>query len=156
MINLLEDEEKTRCHDYRDDYRALRPGMVFIDFPVPDYSTVDDEASSLLLCSLLRLLHADPTHCLYVHCWGGHGRSGVVAASLLGVWHRIPGASALRKLQRVHLLRGHRGDWESPQTDAQRAQVHRLIEMHTGIHSPFIPRSHDQAEPKREEEQSKE
>lgn len=56
---------------------------------------------------------------VYVHCWGGYGRTGTVVGCWLARHAHAVGAAAL---ERLALLRtGMRG--ESPQTDAQRAMI---------------------------------
>ncbi len=56
---------------------------------------------------------------LYVHCWGGYGRTGTVVGCWLARHGHAVGAAAL---ERLALLRsGLRG--ESPQTAAQRAMI---------------------------------
>ena len=68
----------------------------------------------------------------YVHCFGGHGRAGVVAACLVGMAHGLPAAAALAATQRAHDARQDPA-WPllspqpSPQTAVQRRQVELLL-----------------------------
>lgn len=58
---------------------------------------------------------------VYVHCWGGVGRTG----TLVGCWlarHGLSGEEALERLQRLRAASGKAGR-RSPETDAQRAFV---------------------------------
>ncbi len=60
--------------------------------------------------------------CVYVHCWGGHGRTGTV----VGCWLREHGFSGQEALERIQKLRRHDPhlvQWESPQTPAQRNMI---------------------------------
>jgi hypothetical protein len=66
---------------------------------------------------------------LYVHCHGGHGRTGVVVAYLLARLLGLSAPEALRLTQLYHQTREIRGMLASPQTQAQRMQVHRLLQL---------------------------
>eukprot|EP00439_Symbiodinium_sp_Y106_P079065 s1503_g17.t2 len=65
---------------------------------------------------------------IYLHCWGGRGRSGVVAACLLGsMFHEMTAAECLEMVQCGYSSRGSKADVgalaKSPQTDEQRQFV---------------------------------
>lgn len=66
-------------------------------------------------------------HGVYVHCWGGIGRTGLVVGCWL-VRHGASGDDALETVRQLFLtmspakVRAH-GAWGSPQTPAQRAMV---------------------------------
>jgi hypothetical protein len=79
-----------------------------------------------------RVLNTIDTHLeagrgVYVHCWGGIGRTGMVVGCWLVRHGRTPDA-ALAEVDRLfrsmsaEKVRRH-GEWGSPQTDAQRAFV---------------------------------
>ncbi|KAG1663284.1 hypothetical protein FOA52_006325 [Chlamydomonas sp. UWO 241] len=68
---------------------------------------------------------------LYIHCWGGHGRTGTLAALLLGRLYGLPLAAALRHVQSYHDTRVNPAGARSPQTAVQRAQVRRLLSRAT-------------------------
>mgnify|MGYP001315129751 CR=1 FL=1 len=63
--------------------------------------------------------HMEAGKPVYVHCWGGYGRTGTVVGCWLARHGMAAGRDVLERLQR--LRRGLRG--ESPQTDAQRIMV---------------------------------
>ena len=60
---------------------------------------------------------------LYIHCWGGHGRTGTLVAVLLGRLYNLPYTTALRYTQAFHDARVYPQGVRSPQTPVQRAQV---------------------------------
>ncbi len=60
---------------------------------------------------------------LYIHCWGGHGRTGTLVAVLLGRLYGLPYTNALRYTQAFHDARVYPQGVRSPQTPVQRAQV---------------------------------
>lgn len=58
-------------------------------------------------------------HCVYIHCWGGHGRTGTVA----GCWHRRCGMEYQQALTTIAEARQHDDHLcyeDSPQTTEQR------------------------------------
>jgi protein-tyrosine phosphatase len=58
---------------------------------------------------------------VYIHCWGGVGRTGTVVGCYL-VRHGMPGEEAIRKI--AELRKGTPDDWKTaPQTKAQRQMV---------------------------------
>lgn len=63
--------------------------------------------------------HVEAGKPVYVHCWGGYGRTGTVVGCWLARHGVAAGREVLERLQK--LRRGLRG--ESPQTDAQRVMV---------------------------------
>lgn len=64
---------------------------------------------------------------LYVHCWGGHGRTGTLVALLLSQLYSLTADEALRYTQAFHDARRFPQGVRSPQTAVQRAQVKRVI-----------------------------
>jgi protein tyrosine/serine phosphatase len=57
-------------------------------------------------------------HPVYVHCWGGIGRTGTI----VGCWLVEEGLSGEEALQRIAELRRNAADrsWQSPETEEQR------------------------------------
>lgn len=58
---------------------------------------------------------------LYVHCWGGRGRSGMVGATLLARLYGITADEALSRVQRAFDCRAALGgeSHKVPETDEQ-------------------------------------
>lgn len=95
---------------------AGRP-IDFARFPIRDMSV----PSADLVAQILAHLRASPA-LTYVHCWGGHGRTGVVA----GCWHREAGLGPEDTLAALASARAH-DPWlrtqPCPQTPEQIALV---------------------------------
>lgn len=70
---------------------------------------------------------------LYIHCWGGHGRTGTLVAVLLGRLYNLPYTTALRYTQAFHDARVYPQGVRSPQTPVQRAQVGSVIQRLQGL-----------------------
>ena len=69
---------------------------------------------------------------IYIHCKGGHGRSGIVVAMLLALYHNISAEEALEMTRRCHQERlVMRDKWRrigAPQTAQQRDFVCKMFE----------------------------
>jgi hypothetical protein len=62
-----------------------------------------------------------------VLCRGGHGRTGTVVSIMLGLLYGLPPFEAMRWVQFCHDLRVAPMGTPSPQTEAQRQQVVRIL-----------------------------
>eukprot|EP00937_MAST-01D_sp_MAST-1D-sp2_P004178 g4178.t1 len=98
----------------------------FVHFPIVDCATVEDGAVVTLCAALARRIRRG--ECLYVHCWGGHGRTGTVVCVLLHMLFRLSAEQSLAYCQFVHDIRLANLVVPSPQTQVQRDQVVRVIQ----------------------------
>ena len=109
---------------YFEDYRpvaehlalAMDLELAFHNFPIPDMGATDDRTMTQILNTIDGAIASDK--CVYVHCWGGHGRTGMV----VGCWLCVHGLSGSQALRRIQELRCHDEvllSWESPQTPEQ-------------------------------------
>ena len=116
----------SRAHEARS--RAITQQRVdFLHLPVVDGSVTTDSAMHRLAedcCE--RVLRGER---MYIHCWGGHGRTGTLVATMLGRLYGLPYTGALRLTQAYHDARVYPQGVRSPQTPVQRAQVRRLLAM---------------------------
>jgi len=75
-----------------------------------------------------RMIHTNEK--IYVHCRGGHGRTGVIVAILIGKIGKLDAYEALEVAQKCHDHRQHSIDkpgFTCPQTSVQRNQVYRIL-----------------------------
>lgn len=91
-------------------------------FPIPDMGIPTPEAARAAIGAIREAMESDPA--VYIHCWGGIGRTGTIA----GCWLREAGLGPDEALQRVqHLYATHmhkvRFHPQSPQTVEQRRFV---------------------------------
>lgn len=77
---------------------------------------------------------------LYLHCWGGHGRTGTVVSIMLHLMYGLSADEAMRRCQHVHDVRRIPISVGSPQTEAQRQQVRRVV-SHLLNRRPRLPPS---------------
>ena len=94
--------------------------MTCLNFPIVDMGV----PTKALMREILDAINdsMQKGNCVYVHCWGGHGRTGAV----VGCWLRQHGFSGQEALERIQKLRRHDPhlvQWESPQTPAQRKMI---------------------------------
>ena len=101
------------------------PKVDFVHLPIVDGSVTSDAVLDRFVDDLIRRVRAGKR--LYIHCWGGHGRTGTVVAIMLGRMYDVTTSQALARTQLLHDLRDEPQDVGSPSTEVQRAQVRRLL-----------------------------
>lgn len=125
FVSLQEPEEASTFVPYSPTLKRLaakmRLSVECVNFPIPDNGI----PSSTRMREILRCLDTAnrPT---YLHCWGGHGRTGTV----IGCWLRERGLSGPDALKAITDLRRHDpylAAQPSPQTPGQRNMVLRWI-----------------------------
>lgn len=115
IINLMELDELERFADYEEPIRRFKPNIQIIHTPIRDM----DIPSEDFLLEIVNIIEENINlgKKVYVHCWGGHGRTGTV----VGAWLIGRGKTALQSLEQI---KGQRllspfGDAPSPQTQSQ-------------------------------------
>jgi hypothetical protein len=110
----------------------LRPDrrVDFLHLPIPDGGTAPDAALSALASDVAARVRSGQV--VYAHCWGGHGRTGSLVAVVLARLYGLPAEAALRATQACHDARVFPQGTRSPQTQAQRLQVARVVAAGAG------------------------
>ena len=103
--------------------------------PVPDLTVASDAQIAEAIGIIDRTLAAGAK--VYVHCWGGKGRTGTILGCLLARQH---GDRALEELNRIRTpqLSHARDSIEIPETEDQRERVRSWPGAFT---APTAPRS---------------
>mmetsp|Transcript_28923 Transcript_28923/g.53137 ORF Transcript_28923/g.53137 Transcript_28923/m.53137 type:complete len:379 (+) Transcript_28923:4364-5500(+) len=97
----------------------------FLHLPIIDGNVTTDAAMNRLAEDCMeRILRGEK---LYIHCWGGHGRTGTLVSVVLGRLYGISYTNAFKYCQSFHDSRVYPQNVRSPQTPVQRAQVRRLL-----------------------------
>ena len=123
--------------DYRHALRQLYPrgicrsssnssSITFLHCPIDDFSVLNDTSLVSIIAELQRII-TDPGRILYVHCMGGHGRTGTVCISLLAAVEGRDVESAIEEFRRRHRSRrGCHGDCRHklPEAKCQSKQLH--------------------------------
>ena len=100
---------------------AERAAAVQVErFPIPDWGVTTAQHMSLILGSIDATVAQGRR--VYVHCWGGHGRTGTVAGCWL-VRNGLTPAAALNAIRQARRHDPHLARERSPQSDDQRAMV---------------------------------
>ena len=100
--------------------RKMNIEVVCHNFPIVDMDVPDIALMTVILDTIDQCIREE--QCVYVHCWGGHGRTGTV----VGCWLRergFSGEEALRQMQQMRRHDPYLVTWEAPQTDAQRNMI---------------------------------
>lgn len=99
--------------------------LSFIHFPIRDCGITDDSRVLELAKTLVQALKDEEI--IYLHCWGGHGRTGTVVCIMLHLIYGLDATKSMARCQSVHDLRRWPVAVGSPQTQTQRDQVTRVI-----------------------------
>jgi hypothetical protein len=107
----------------------------YINFPIDDYNVPNDMASFSTfvykICNLIQNLELEKK--IYVHCRGGHGRSGVVVSCILAEYFNISSEEAMSQCNKFHSNRKTmREKWRtigSPQTGKQKNFVEKCFSL---------------------------
>ena len=124
FVNLTHSHER-RITPYQTKYK-------YISFPITDHQVPDDKHEfSQLIISLADIIYGiEKGDLVYIHCKGGHGRSGVVVAALLCYIFGLEPAQALEYTTAYHSNRkSMREKWRkigSPQTYQQKNFIHQV------------------------------
>jgi protein-tyrosine phosphatase len=113
LVSLLPPEQAAGLDLDGEEAAATRAGLTFRSFPVADFGVPERAPAE----DLLRVLSADLDQGRHVavHCWGGVGRSSLIAAALLVRRGTAPEAAWAQ----IATARGV----PVPETDEQRAWV---------------------------------
>jgi protein-tyrosine phosphatase len=100
--------------------------IIFKHIPIKDMKTIRDADTLHAALEVVDLLKSGKK--IYLHCWGGHGRTGVIVCLVLHLFCGLTAEQAFIYCQHVHDLRENNCfGTESPQTNLQREQVKRII-----------------------------
>lgn len=136
FVNLQEPTETGMGHrpfrDYRPLVRRLSGGLLpdpaFHRFPIPDMGVTSTETIREALDQI------DGAHVggrvVYIHCWGGHGRTGTVVGCWL-VRHGLTPDQALERLTELRQHDDYLNAMGSPQTRAQVQMIRKWAEQRT-------------------------
>ena len=103
--------------------RILQTKIDFLQLPIPDGGVASDQAIHRLASDCCdRVLRGEK---LYIHCWGGHGRTGTLVSIVVGRLYGLKCGKALKFCQMCHDSRLYPQSVRSPQTVVQRSQVRR-------------------------------
>lgn len=123
FLNLT---EEGRLEPYA---RWLGKAAVHCHIPIRDLGTPSPQGMVRILDTIDAALE-EAGHVVYVHCWGGIGRTGTVVGCYL-VRHGMGGQEALKEIAR--LREGMPNQRVSPETEAQRQMVLNWREVENSL-----------------------
>eukprot|EP00039_Didymoeca_costata_P015678 m.271047 g.271047 ORF g.271047 m.271047 type:complete len:218 (+) comp16266_c0_seq27:190-843(+) len=130
FVNLQEPKFLNK-YDYYNRYAKLSDkdgrDVQFIHCPIDNFGVLDDSDFHLLLDELVGLA---PSHTIYIHCFGGHGRSGLISSALLQKIYGVSFKDSMTHLKTAHTPRQcqkrcalSRGELESAKQTSQAKRI---------------------------------
>jgi protein tyrosine/serine phosphatase len=133
IIDLTEDTEGLTPYAEHLHVTAVegRGAIKRISHPIPDVSVTTAEHYDRIIADVEAALEAGEK--IYIHCWGGVGRTGTV----VGIWHVHRGLNPAEALERIAAaregtVRAHR---EAPETERQKDAI-RAAHARRNDHTP--------------------
>lgn len=124
FVNLTTSNELNHRQNFK--YHLKLPSNIqFIHFPIKDMAVEQDESTMELVD---KIIHLSNTNIIYIHCKGGHGRTGVIAGLIMHkLYPSLSYTEVLRYIQKQHSTRKYKPKSSTPQTSQQFNQLHRII-----------------------------
>jgi predicted NAD-dependent protein-ADP-ribosyltransferase YbiA (DUF1768 family)/protein-tyrosine phosphatase len=129
FVNVMGKKEYTTGkHKNKFDYRLLKhpTSIQYFNFPITDKKIISDPETNKIVEIITSNIKKGKI--VYVHCLGGHGRSGTVIGLVL---HNIyPDMTYIQIIDKLILdksIRKYKPTMISPQTASQFNQLHRII-----------------------------
>lgn len=140
FVDLTTENERVRLNTYETDKE-------YISYPIKDrYIPINLKSFTkfiINICERINNLEGDEK--MYIHCKGGHGRSGIVVASILSYMNKISGEESIILTTKFHNERKvMRDKWRtigSPQTNKQKEFIIRMFKpvfiTNVNIHNTY-------------------
>eukprot|EP01080_Neovahlkampfia_damariscottae_P006210 gene6210-10216_t len=128
FICLMEEHEIKRYGDYFN-FNVLKTAKnpklySFEHVPIKDHSVLVDEEAMELVTKIINWLNNGEK--IYLHCLGGHGRTGTIVSLLLFRLYKLDAYNAMEFCQKFHDSRGKTKNLKSPESSEQRNQLYRI------------------------------
>lgn len=122
IVDLTTDSEQTRLQPYKSPVPVVR-------YSINDMSIPIDKGFAVLLTDIINRINKGST--VYIHCKGGHGRSGIAVAILIARLYNVGAMDAIAMTTHYHDSRTDlKLKWRkigSPQTNLQRNYVIQFL-----------------------------
>jgi len=99
--------------------------LSFVHEPIRDCDIIEDNKTINIAKRLVKAIYDGEV--VYLHCWGGHGRAGIITCIILHLMYGLIADEAMYLCQKLHDFRVETCQVSSPQTQKQRLQVSRII-----------------------------
>ena len=129
FVNLMTNNEAQRGKKKpKFDYRDIKnhKEVKYLHYPIKDMYIIPDK--EIIKISHKIISEINNRKKVYIHCYGGHGRSGVLVGVILHFLNpKLTYVDILKLLQTKHKTRKYKPNVSSPQTAIQFNQLHRII-----------------------------
>lgn len=105
-------------------YSQKQLDLHFLHSPIVDLGIPSQDKLFALIQDINACLKSGQR--LYIHCWGGRGRAGTVAACMMGALYNVSAEEAIERVQRAFDTRKD-SERRSPETDEQHQLVKEFI-----------------------------
>ena len=108
--------------------KMLYSGASYQRFPIRDVSvpkSMDDVRK--LVKRIIKIVSNNPEAKVYIHCWGGVGRTGLIVGCLLGELCELSYDETMAKLEQLFLACPKSAKRETPETAEQRDFIAKFI-----------------------------
>lgn len=120
FVNLTQDNEN--LPSYEKFLRSKYPYTIIINYPIEDQKVPQNKDMNRFNTFIDTIVQLSKDHKVFIHCRGGHGRSGMVGACVL-IKKGYSAEKALETVSLMHKTRAYIPDYPCPQTDVQREFV---------------------------------
>ena len=106
----------------------LYSGASYQRFPIRDVSVPKsmDEVRKLVK-RIIKIVSNNPEAKVYIHCWGGVGRTGLIVGCLLGELYNLCSDEAISKLEQLFLACPKSAKRDTPDTIEQREFIAQYV-----------------------------
>lgn len=124
--NIVEDEARNMGSHV--DMRKLQ----LVHFPVEDFGVQSNDRVDVFTDQLKQMVQTGSR--IMLHCYGGHGRTGTIAAILLAKLYNMSAVEALAYVEACHDCRQDCRNQHAPQAECQFEQVlHIVTQYHQSV-----------------------
>jgi protein-tyrosine phosphatase len=128
FVNLTMPNETQRYGSYIEFAEAKsKKSIKYIPFPIYDHNVGREVEVVKLVQDLEAMILAPSNDVIYIHCIGGHGRTGTIVSLLLAKLYKLDAFAAMEVCQALHDTRQETNGRVSPESTVQRNQVHKLV-----------------------------
>ena len=118
FVNLTTKIEKKKLHKYMDQVVNAVSNPIFIHYEIDDHNIPVDNVGFNSFIDMLYELYQKSENRFYIHCAGGHGRTGLVCGCLLKR-AGYTSSQALELVTQWHKTRDNMPDYPSPENSLQ-------------------------------------
>ena len=129
IIDLVKEKNTKKKFNYREHVPTY---ITYSHYPIKGGSTLIDSKMKTIVNSIVDMINNGEI--VYIHCMGGHGRSGVVAGIVYSYLTKSNYKDTLLYMKKMHNTRKYKPSKSTPLEAVQFGQMLRLIENKNDIY----------------------